>query len=71
MVAEDLRSAVERRIFQPDQGGPLSVSVSIGMAGVDVAAGDPERLALSLVESADSLLYDAKAGGRNQVLSSS
>jgi diguanylate cyclase (GGDEF)-like protein len=43
--------------------GPLSATVSIGLAACDSKHDDPERI----VGAADAALYRAKANGRNRV----
>jgi diguanylate cyclase (GGDEF)-like protein len=59
--AERLRQAIERSPF-PGSNQPLPITCSIGVAS---AAGfDAE----SLIHHADEALYEAKAGGRNQVV---
>ena len=62
-VAERLRASVERTTIS-SSSGPLSVSVSIG-----VAERSPRHADLSEVLGiSDAALYEAKAGGRNRVV---
>ena len=62
-VAERLRASVERTTISSSRG-PLSVSVSIG-----VAERSPRHADLSEVLGiSDAALYEAKAGGRNRVV---
>ncbi|MCX2721586.1 sensor domain-containing diguanylate cyclase [Roseibium salinum] len=63
-VAEQLRRAVaELQIDRP--GGPVSVTVSIGVAVADTAGVRLDEL----MTRADAALYDAKTRGRNRVRS--
>jgi len=62
-VAERLRVAVERTTI-PSPSGPLSVSVSIGVAERTVRQ---ERMS-ELLAVSDAALYQAKATGRNRVV---
>jgi diguanylate cyclase (GGDEF)-like protein len=61
-VARRLREAISARPFD-GRDGPLSLSVSIGVA----TAEGPDCTVGSLVEQADEALYQAKAGGRDCV----
>jgi diguanylate cyclase (GGDEF)-like protein len=65
IVAERLRKAIEGTAMQgPD--GPFQVTASFGVActeGPGCGARGP-----ALIETADKALYDAKHGGRNQVV---
>ena len=58
-IAEKLRSLVERFKFGEDTS--LCVTISIG-----VALGELDQLE-ALIKHADTMLYAAKAGGRNQI----
>lgn len=63
-MAERIRAAVER-LDQPHEAAPRGrVTVSIGVATADPAAGDAPD---DLLGAADAGLYLAKAGGRNRV----
>lgn len=63
-VAEQLRRQIERlRIDLQDQGVPLSMTASIGVASL---SGGDETLQ-QLIDRADHALYRAKAHGRNRV----
>lgn len=62
IIAERIRSLTELHPFEDDRGGVFNVTVSIGLARW--SADTP----LSQVSTcADSALYRAKSGGRNQV----
>jgi two-component system cell cycle response regulator len=69
-VANRIRAGVADRPFELARGGPVAVSVSIGVATL----GDFERdhaiegVAQHLVAQADAALYQAKENGRNQVV---
>lgn len=58
-VAEKLRSAVEQTLFEPG----CSVTISVG-----VAVRSTVSSAAILLNAADEALYEAKRGGRNQVV---
>jgi len=58
-VAEKLRTAIE----QLRVNAQVSVTISVG-----VAPSSPFACAASLIEQADEALYEAKRGGRNQVV---
>jgi diguanylate cyclase (GGDEF)-like protein len=62
-VAEKLRSAVARlRIDHVD--GPVSATISVGVAGLDRTTQDID----TLLERADAALYVAKSDGRNRCI---
>ena len=63
-VAEKIRSAVEQLDINQEQGG-LRVTVSIGVS----TFGEQASTAEALVQRADENLYQAKANGKNQVVS--
>jgi diguanylate cyclase (GGDEF)-like protein len=63
VMAEKVRKNVERTVFEFDDA-QIAVTISAGVAAMK-RADTPE----SLVRRADELLYSAKAGGRNQVVS--
>ncbi len=62
--AEQIRAALAEETYHNDTGDSFNVTVSIGCAPVDPSVDDPLSRALS---QADRGLYQAKAGGRNQV----
>ena len=62
-IAETIRSSVEILPIHSQQG-PISVTVSIGLALVP----DHARTAEELIAVADSALYQAKDSGRNRVI---
>jgi diguanylate cyclase (GGDEF)-like protein len=70
-VAERIRASVAGSMITLSPELQLSVTVSIGVACLDVGAaeGEAEAIARKLIERADDLLYDAKEGGRNRVVS--
>ncbi len=61
-VAERLRRHVERSLMSTDRG-PISITISLGVAQLDETCPDLE----ALLERADQALYVAKRSGRNQV----
>jgi diguanylate cyclase (GGDEF)-like protein len=70
-VAERIRASVAGSMITLSPELQLSVTVSVGVACLEAgtAEGEPEAIARALIERADSLLYDAKEGGRNRVVS--
>ncbi|SDH20137.1 MULTISPECIES: diguanylate cyclase [unclassified Duganella] len=70
-VAERIRASVAGSMIVLSPSLQLSVTVSIGVACLEAGAaeGEPETIARDLIERADDLLYDAKEGGRNRVIS--
>jgi diguanylate cyclase (GGDEF)-like protein/PAS domain S-box-containing protein len=60
-IGERLRVLVERSGY-PQQARPLQVTISIGGT-----LASPDDTVESIVERADELLYESKAGGRNAV----
>ncbi len=63
VLAEKLRSLVERERFVTDAGQSLSVTISIGIVG---GFGGQLRME-ALVRDADAAMYSAKSLGRNQI----
>jgi diguanylate cyclase (GGDEF)-like protein len=63
IAADHMRSAIERHLFQTNDGQNISFTISIGVATV------PEHAvsAQDLVNAADRALYVAKEHGRNRV----
>jgi diguanylate cyclase (GGDEF)-like protein len=63
-LAERIRTAVAERPFAgSDSHAPVSVTVSVGVAGTVAYAVDPD----ALLSRADAACYRAKEGGRNRV----
>lgn len=62
-VAERLRLAVERAAVTLEDGSPLYVTVSIGIASLQTADVDVD----TVLKRADAALYQAKHSGRNRV----
>ena len=63
-IAERLRELVESRVYETDQG-TFSITISLGVASYSKEIQDVDAL-LTLVDKA---LYEAKARGRNKVVS--
>ncbi|MEO7328428.1 MAG: diguanylate cyclase [Minicystis sp.] len=63
-LADRIRAAIEAMVVTTQEGVSVPVTVSIGVATRD--AGEPLD---ALVERADRAMYEAKAGGRNRVVS--
>jgi two-component system, cell cycle response regulator len=61
-LAERIRKDLEKEVFQTDQGR-LRVTISMGIATYPSHGQNKE----TLLERADTALYAAKEGGRNQV----
>ncbi|WP_165357597.1 GGDEF domain-containing protein [Sphingosinicella sp. CPCC 101087] len=68
-VAERLRTAVEALNLAHPGSEPGKVTISIGVASVDVASdcGPARRHRDRLIQAADHALYRAKAAGRNSI----
>ena len=65
-VAERLRRVIAARPFNAGaKQGPLSITVSIGVAGYE-SVSDTHA---SILKRADEALYEAKRSGRNRVVS--
>ncbi|MBO6636487.1 MAG: PleD family two-component system response regulator [Roseitalea sp.] len=66
-IAERLRFDIGDAPFALGEGGPdIAVTASLGVATLD---GDAGETAATLIKKADTALYEAKAGGRNRVVS--
>ena len=64
-IAERIRKSVSETSFSlGSEGEALAVTVSIGLACADGDMDTPE----TLLKRADEAVYEAKAGGRNQVI---
>jgi diguanylate cyclase len=61
LTAEQIREQIAARLVHLSNHGPISVTVSIGVASHD---GHPDYQ--RLIDRADSALYEAKNGGRNR-----
>ena len=61
-LAEKIRRDLEGQVFQTDRG-ELKCTISMGVATLPIHARTQE----DLVKRADTALYAAKEGGRNQV----
>lgn len=68
IAAEHVRTGIDMMRIPLDSGITVRVNVSIGLAAVDSARGDPAELARTMLESADQYLYEAKQAGRNRVI---
>lgn len=70
-VAERIRHAIEAHVFEGEGFEPFTVTISIGVATFRVAPNTPvpRTQGEALIGHADRVLYDAKAGGRNRVVS--
>lgn len=63
LLAERLRKMVEQRPYLPEQGDPIKVTVSVG-----VAQSHAPYTKKDLISQADQALYRAKETGRNKVI---
>jgi two-component system, cell cycle response regulator len=62
-VAERIRSAIQKELFNPEgQTAPVSITISIGVTEFN----RPEEIAL-FVQRADRAMYQSKQSGRNRV----
>ena len=70
-VAERIRHSIEQRIFETQEFAPFNITISIGVATLKVEANTSleKNMGDVLVGQADRVLYDAKSGGRNCVIS--
>jgi diguanylate cyclase (GGDEF)-like protein len=64
IVMERVRKAVEQKDFRLDNGSYIKVTVSIGIAEIDV---ETDKSLDPAIRRADVVLYKAKDSGRNQV----
>jgi two-component system cell cycle response regulator len=64
MIAERLRHAIADEPFAIGEGGPLNMTVSIGVAASEGTGETSEKL----LKRADDALYQAKRDGRNRVV---
>lgn len=69
LLAERIRQAISASKYELPNGESVSITASIGIAGVvpDTDAEDLKTLGDSLIARADVALYRAKSGGRDQV----
>ena len=69
LLAERIRNAISTSDFELPNGEKVSITASIGIAGVtpDADAEDLKTVGDSLIARADVALYRAKSGGRDQV----
>jgi two-component system cell cycle response regulator len=63
-LAERWRASIEQTEFESMDGRKIKTQISIGVAGWDASMESPDEL----IARADSMLYKAKANGRNQVV---
>ena len=63
MLADRIRQRIAEQPIATD-AGPVQVTVSVGVAGMDGGTADPGEL----FKRADSALYQAKQNGRNRVV---
>lgn len=64
ILAERIRAGVEQLAIPTSTGAPLHVTVSAGVAGLEI---DGRATAATLLRAADTALYRAKSAGRNRV----
>jgi len=71
LVAERIRLAIAEEMLMLNGGRAISVTVSIGTATISAARRDEnvDEVARNFLAQADRALYQAKANGRNQVVS--
>ena len=67
-IAERIRGIIEAKHFEREDGGWLSVTISIGVSSLQTGAESAGDIAEELVDRADQALYLAKNAGRNQVV---
>lgn len=69
-IAERIRSVTQGHVFDVLEAGSLSVTISIGVAMLQLGRSDAgiETLATDFVDQADQAVYLAKQQGRNKVM---
>jgi len=69
LLAERIRQAISASDYELANGESVSITASIGIAGVtpDADAEDLKTIGDSLIARADVALYRAKSGGRDQI----
>jgi len=67
-IAERIRGVIEAKHFEREDGGWLSVTISIGVSSLQAGGENTGNIAEELVDRADQALYLAKNAGRNQVV---
>ncbi len=67
-IAERLRVRTESHVYRDASQRMFPVTISIGVTSLDAGAEIPSRAGEALMEEADRALYDAKRGGRNQIV---
>ena len=66
-VAEKMRRQIERLRVDVPSGPPLGLTVSLGVATLEMDAANREDAATALIDEADANLLQAKRAGRNRV----
>ena len=67
-IAERIRGVIEAKHFEREDGGWLSVTISIGVSSLPATIEGNGNIAEELVDRADQALYLAKNAGRNRVI---
>ena len=71
-VAERIRQAIEQRVFDVPEFDPFTITISIGVATLKMPPNthmNAKSAGQLLIGHSDRVLYDAKATGRNRVIS--